>query len=429
MWNPFDKKKIEPKLENEDVDEYVYADSSAYDALTFGDNLDIFAYNVGNAAIPSSTFLRVIALITGKCSELIVNSLTVIDKKGQPATPLKLTSLNNDLLTESPDGGQPGYNFISDCFRDLLVAGNCLIVVKRNTADKPIELTRILPNTATSYNTPDGLVYFGQESYGVKFKQYSEDEVIHASWPLRRDDTQANYNRGRFSFAPVRLLRKTISTAVDADKHVYNYFRSNMNLVRANIMADKEQELTKKQYQKLNASLGRIKTSFFLPVRRLEAISPVNIDAQTETLKQLRIFQNEEIARVYGVPLSLLGMANNAVAGTHTELSRHAWRYCFSLHINYLLKAMEHKLLPKGYRYYVDPSALVKGEFDSMTALMQFVGGSQNPGVITVNEARKKLGFNTLDDPKYDELYEFVPANQPKQSNNGENEQNNGNNS
>ena len=420
MWNPFAKKKpiAEAKMA---FDEYNYAQSSAYDAMTFGADQGIFAYNVGDAAIPSSIFMRVIALIAGKCPELITNSLKVIDNKGQPS------NRSTALLTETPDRIMPAYTFLADCFRDLSVAGNCIIVVRRNSAGTPTALARLMPNTATSYRTQDGYVYTGQEAYGLSHRTYSEQDIVHASWPLRRDNsTVSNSDRGNFSEAPVKLLRKNISTAVDLDTHIYNYFQEPVNKLRANLVASDDFEVSNKQRKDLANSLSKLKKPFFVPINELEKVEPVTIEAQTEATRQLRIFQLEEIARVYGIPGPLFGISANAVAGSIAELSRLAWRYGFSLHINYLLKALEYKLLPKGYRYHIDPSAMLKGELDPLaSAITKLVGGSQNPGVVTINESRYLLGLPRLPDSKYDKLYEFVQANQQKPSDNGENNGNN----
>ena len=123
-------------------------------------------------------------------------------------------------------------------------------------------------------------------------------------------------------------------------------------------------------------------------------ITALNPRPQSAETGALRTTQFEEVAKIYGIPPPLLGMQVSTWGSGMAELGKFAWRFALRHHTDRFLAGFERALLPVGMMFYTDTTDLTRG--DSAVEgpfVASALGGPNNPGYISREEARHRTGF------------------------------------
>ncbi|MBL1422440.1 MAG: phage portal protein [Alphaproteobacteria bacterium] len=139
----------------------------------------------------------------------------------------------------------------------------------------------------------------------------------------------------------------------------------------------------------------------------------LSLSAQDAQTLEARKFSVEQICRIFGVPMVMIGSLDKQTSfgkGVGEQ-----FKFFINLTLNPILQKMECEMKIK--LFYADDNlemrfnreGLTKGDLEATTkADTAAVGGNQIPGTLTQNEVRKRKGYPPIDDPKADKLYQPI---------------------
>jgi HK97 family phage portal protein len=122
---------------------------------------------------------------------------------------------------------------------------------------------------------------------------------------------------------------------------------------------------------------------------------PLAAPSREQQFHEARVLGLEDIARAYGVPLSVVGLGKNASYGSLTEESRSLARYCLGPWSRLIETQMQIALLTREERTRLslehDLSGLMRGDTaEEFKAVQAAVGGP----FLSLNEGRDWFGYN-----------------------------------
>lgn len=341
------------------------------------------------AALRYPPLLRCVSMVASECARLVASSVTVSDADGM-ASLERRDVRNTGRLRQSVDGGvSPAIDFWKDAFTDLLTDGNALIIPTRNS-DGVLTRLRLMRSEDAEYQEASD-AFFG------KVVGESDDRVVrvprvemaHARMfgaPYRRSTGR----RGRewpFSDSPVRLLAPTLGLSGRIEAWLYRtLIGPKGNLV----MSPRQGRMSDGQQKTLAAQVRR-----FMGGRKpLVAGSPLTVSqfgqsAREADINNLLGHQLREVARVYGVPLPLIGSPVSAWGSGIEALAREYWKRAVAPRIADVLVPLSHRICAPGRSLTVDPLELIRGESGDAAALIQVLRPNNGPAIGTLDECRK----------------------------------------
>lgn len=368
---------------------------SANDDRWFSDNLGMRA-NSGRWVTPDLA-LRVSAVY---CATNLLSRMAAsiplrmyktdpvtLDVEEAPNHPL------NELLEYQPNSWQTAWDFRAMLMSHVCLRGNAyaeIIAGPRGFVDR---LEPIHPDRVTKVDRlPDGTLRYKIMDVNGASRMLLQSEIMH----LR----SAIATNGFLGVGPITYARETIGLALAAEEHGARMFSNGarpQGVVQIKrTMGDVAFERFKQDWGSLYTGLGNVgKTPILEEGAEFKPISMTNDDAQFIASRQ---FQIEEIARWFDVPLVMLHhMTNQTSWGTGVEAIMLAfvrnnlmpWLTCWTQAIRRDLI-----LAPNTYSAQFDIDQLIAG--DSRTKAF-FYTQLCNAGILTRNEAREAIGYNTLD--------------------------------
>jgi HK97 family phage portal protein len=289
------------------------------------------------SAIRMSTVYSCVRLLADTVSSLPVGAYV---RRGRNRLPYATVYGDQPNWVNKPNRESTRLEFYEQIVTSFKLEGNAYILIVRNDQGDVEELYVIDPrNVRIERLAPnEPLVYFVKvkDSQGIYEQRLSDKDVLHI--PDFRLPGQ------RYGLSPIAACRTTIASAMAADVYAASYFG---NAANPGGVIEVPTELTQEQASDIGRDWNITHTG---PYRAGKigilsggaSFKPLTINAQDAQLLDTRRFSVEEIARIFRVPLSLLG---HPVAGAMSFASVEAQNLSFVQHsLRPILERIEQSL-------------------------------------------------------------------------------------
>lgn len=390
------------KMEGGDLDAFSEEVAKHLNALRLeGVDLSLVGDGVNqrNVFICHPALARAVSLISGVCASMVVNDLSVRDKKGQRVDNRRTDDLLT-VLANSPDGGMTAsLTFFEDVFSDYLLDGNGLFGRRyRGGSDKPTLKRYVSQSAYITRSNDDTYTYQARPAFFTigDLEPVPLKEMVHVRWPMLRRSQGTSYQRDIFATSCVQLLNTQIRVSLKQDKYILEWYdKAPKPGVHVNYDPEVAKELGPKQKRKIIDALSKLLTTGGPVVTFGGESKMIGGQAQDTATKELRQYQAHVIAQFYGVPLPLLSWEMGQWSrGINEQLLRLAWRTCFKPHLDRLLEAMSLRLLSNGEKFHPDPTAFVRGDSAAAAEFINSLrGDAQRDPIASDRELRHAAGL------------------------------------
>jgi len=308
------------------------------------------------------------------------------------------------LLQRGPNKIQTTPEFIEMMLGHVLLRGNSFSEIKWDDSGAPYELIPYHPDQVTTWRIPKtrNIVYDVFDLDGRR-RRLLPEEMLH----LRDRSDNGIIGRSRLQRA-----REALGTAIAIEAHAASTFRNGVRLSGVlshpgNLSKDGHQHLKDTFADSFAGTANSGGTPILEEGLKWQSISVAPEDAE---LLASRKFGVETIARIYRVPLPMLGDLSNGSYNNVVELNRMFATHCLVPWIVRLEKVLERDLLSEdGKRTHcieIDTDDLLRGD---MLARWQAYRIMREIGGANANEIRAWEKINRRTDPGGDEF--FAPLN------------------
>ena len=299
------------------------------------------------------------------------------------------------VLKRNPNYNDTAYSFKQQIMLHLLLRGNAFIFVERNPDYSVRALYPLDPDTVEICNDEKKDVYYKLTVDGKQYK-YNATAILHI--PAIR------YNRLR-GLSPMEYSTHSAKTGLELEEYTQNYFDGGIHskllvtvpVEHKNWSKDDSQKLTE---QLLDAYGGKENANKPLILSKGLTATPININGNSDSqLVENRSFSEKEIAKIFRVPLFMLGSENSKF----TNMEQSNTYFLQHTLTPWLVKIQEYfnRLLPVEMQdsCYVefDTDTMLRADYN--TRMNNYVKGLQS-GIYTLNQV---LEMENL--PKVNEEY------------------------
>jgi HK97 family phage portal protein len=301
----------------------------------------------------------------------------------------------HEILAYQPNSWMTSFEFKELMQSWLLLWGNAYAYIKGSARRGAVdELIPLHPSRMDVKRLENGkLRYYYREPATIadpspEPTEYRQDEIFHLRW-LSSDGVRG--------YVPVALSRDAIGLARATELHSAAYFGNGAKAgTYIETVQPQKPELLKKfrqQWDDAHAGSKNAYKTVVMPYGFQKKEDPVNND--TSQLIQTRLFQLQDVARVYRVPPHLVGDLSNVRYSTveqsaidYKTFSLMPWCRRWEL-------ACRRDLVVDDATYYVgfDMNSLMAGDY---SARSQFLREAFNTGALDVDEYRAEIGYNPL---------------------------------
>ena len=314
------------------------------------------------------------------------------------------------LLAKKPNNYMTSYTFKDVILTNLLLEGNAYFLIVRDGSARPIELICLDPTKVEVYRH-EGQLYYKIEG---------EDATIFQDDMLHFVGLSFDGLKGR---SVLNSQRATIGTSIAANVTAGNVLG---NTTQVGGIIKHPGKLSAEAIERLRTSWNNTYQGPFAAGKTaiLEegmTFEPSKINAQDRQLLESRRFQVEEIARIFKVPLSLIGHLEKAANYSSIEaLSIDFVRFTLTPYIVSMEEEMNRKLFRENEQdeHYVkiQVEGLLRGDSN---ARANFYKQMIDMGVLSINEVRKLENLNRIEngDTHYFPM-NYAPIGQSNQEDN-----------
>lgn len=366
--------------------------TTLFDALTYGSGG--LPVPTEKTALTVSAIYASVNLIAGAISTLPLN-IYRRDRNGE------LDQLHDDPLwwvfNEQMVPRWSAANGWEFLVQSLLLPGDAFAKLKRTRNGEVIGIEPVLYNRVTPLPSQDGsrLLYAIEPDFGLPERYRGEREVLDQDDVLHVPGFGFDGYRG---MSPLRYaLRMTGAEALATQEFAARFFA---NSARPDLVFQTDRTLTNEVVDKLreqwaerhqgvsNAHKPAILTN------GLEA-KVLSIPMEDLQLLQLRQFQVEEVARIYGVPPFMIGHNEKTTSwGSGVEAMGVGFvRYTLRQHLNKFENEFNRKIFRTASKVAAfDTADLERADLKSLfEAYRTALGRAGEPGFMTVEEVRDKI--------------------------------------
>jgi len=366
-----------------------------------------------NNALRMPAFSRCVQLISTISAQLITQgALRVMDMDGKAVmTPTAKGLLQ--LLSESPDGFLDGYTWFQDFVTDYAVEGNALAEISRADGGRRVRMLRRLQSyDATTVMSGAAVYYESQIADGDGARVVVESDLVaHCRWPrmARRSQFSAT-NRSVFAVSPVSLLHPALQIALAGDRFINEFFKgghtARVGISVPRVLTDDQLQ----SYQKLFEGLRNSRSPLIMDSGA--TFTSLDNDAASQGQEALMNWQVEQVGRLFSVPAPILNQQLTSWGQGIESLVRIFWRFGLWQHVTAVLAPLSHRMLPKGQRFSIDPTDIVRGDSRDTAQLLTALAGDAQRGETATTEERRRIAGLPIE-PHYGELKEPPPPPEP----------------
>lgn len=347
------------------------------------------SYNQNQAMLLSAVF---------RCVDILSNSISempcVVYKKDNQGNKETITDhISYRLLNKRPNSRMNKHTFFKLIVMNMLLTGNGYAWIKRDDKGEVKELV-FLPSDQVSIisnNIFDDVKYL---ITGVK-KYVTPKDMLHFINIPDHD--------GIRGVSTLQYARKTLTLGMDELSSANSFFRSGNNksgfLKSDRPLTDDQCQQIKSNWQQTFGSTQGINSSGVVILKPGLDFTAIQTNPADAELLDSRKFNVAEIARYFGVPLSLLfDNSSNSYASQEAE------NLNFLIHgLTPLLDRIETELNDKiwsepeemqGYSVKFDSSVILRADKKS---LAEYYTKLFNLGVLSPNEIRKELDLDSIE--------------------------------
>lgn len=283
--------------------------------------------------------------------------------------------------------------FIEQVITSLHMHGNAFILTVRDDNNEVIELYVLNPNEIRIERLAPGepLVYRVKDPEGLYDKILTKNELLHI--PLFR------LPGSHYGLSPIGACRMSIGIAQASDTYAASYFG---NAANPGGVIEVAGELTPEQAGDISRNWQEAHSGPYMAgkigiLSGGAAFKPLSINAQDAQLLEARRFNVEDIARIFRVPLSLLG---HPTQGAMSYASVEAQNLSFVQHsLRPLLERLEQALSP----LLPEPDGFIRFNLDALlrgTTIERFDAYTKGlrEGFLSLNDVRQYEDLSSLGD-------------------------------
>lgn len=349
--------------------------------------------NWRTAAMHYPPLLRCVSMVASECARLTSTTISVVTQDGM-AVESDRDARNARVMRESVDGGiSPAADFWLDAFSDLMVEGNALIIPKMR--DGVISSLRLMrARTARYERASDGYI-------GKVLGEGDREVRVPRSWMVHArmyGSALSDGGLGRqwpFSDSPIRLL----GGALGLSERVEEWIRRELIGAKGHlVISPKTGRLGKSQQEQMTEQVG----AFLRSRRPLVSGGPVDVEsfgasAREAAITDIRDYQLREIARVFGIPLPLIGSPVSAWGSGIEALAREYWKRAIAPRMHDMLAPLSHRLCGPEKVLTVDPLELIRGDSNDIVRLLSVLRpNTKIPPIALVEEMRRLASLPKL---------------------------------
>lgn len=354
----------------------------------------ILTQNLSGSNITSDTALSLSTVYAciGKISTTVASVDKVVYKRAKRGRDAQQDHPLSPLLNNAADFQTPSFKFWEDIVSDSLLYGKGYAYIERDKASgMPTALVHMPAPQVTHFKDPKGRKYYA-------FAQLDKDG--------RRTKTlQLDYNsvicvpafRG---LSPIELHRQNLGLAKSAENYGASFFGSGGH-VSGVLKVDKS--LSDEQYQTLkqqwNMSYHGTESNHATAI--LEhgiEYEKFGLPPDQAQFIETRKLQAQEIARIFGVPASIIGLESNLNYNSVEQQAQFFATFTIAPIVKRIENELNNKLMAstEAGRYFIefDLSTLLRGDNQSRAT---YISTLIRDGVMTVNEARSIEGLNPVE--------------------------------
>ena len=349
-------------------------------------------------ALQVIAFHRSVSLISSTVAELISQTVHVVDRKRRTIEPQPEPLL--ELLTSTPDGSTPAYNFFEDVVLDMLLEGNGLIAIDRAEGGRIIRLWRMVPR-ATQIDRKNGRIVYTGPLAGPEApdgdRSFAIRNIIHArAADYRGDDTVLDNTRSGFTKPISDFIKRELHITKEMTDWLARYFDKDGGALKSDLAIGFEGRAPEDAQKHLaEAMQGHQFLRIPLAIWNNPKFTTLNQTPQNADTSTLRSQQVTSIARAFGIPAPLIGENVTQWGSGISELARLYWKFGARQHLTRLLHAASIRLLrSKSHHFAVNEMEIFRGDLEGLTDLINATKGDQQRPIADVEETRRWIGLD-----------------------------------
>ena len=308
------------------------------------------------------------------------------------------------LLHDQPNPEMTSFVFRETLMSHLLIYGNAFAQIIRNGRGDVLGLYPLMPDKVrVDRDERNRLIYrySRYDEHNPNFREQGEiilpaDEVLHI--PGLGFD-------GLVGYSPIAMAKNALGLAVACDEYGASFFANGASpsAVLEHPGVIKNPERVREAWQRAYGSGNAHRTAILEESMKYTPISIPNNEAQ---FLETRKFQIEEIARLYRVPLHMIGDLEHATFSNIEQQSLEFVKYTLDPWLVRWEQGMQKALLSdseKG-RYFIkfNVEGLLRGDYASR---MQGYATARQNGWLSANDIRELEDMNSIPEEEGGNLY------------------------
>ena len=281
------------------------------------------------------------------------------------------------LINERPADDVTAYEFWETIIIMMLIYGKGYAKIERTPNGRPVALVLVNPK-AVRVKEVGGVMMYEIKDDGIYFQR----DMLCVFAPYRT--------------SPIELHRETLGLARAAQQFAAEFFGNSGNMTGVltpdQPMRKEQLDIVEESWNNSGKALGTKVLPFGFKYSR------IGVDPQAANLKDQRDFQNQEICRIFGVPPSLVGVQSNTTYSNTEQQAIQFAKYTIAPLTRRLEQEINAKLVfdeDRGrYAARYDMSDLLRGD---TAARASYYDTLTKAGILSINEARKMEGLNSVD--------------------------------
>lgn len=293
------------------------------------------------------------------------------------------------LLNSEPNKEMTSQIMLEVMMTHLLLWGNSYVQVIRNAKNEVIELYPLMPDRMKVDRDENRNIYYEYTIQQSDPKSMDKKEITYRLKPEDVLHVPALGFDGLIGYSPIAMARNAIGLGISAEEYGSKLFKN--GAAPAGIL----------NYPRTLNNTDNIRDSWMATfggsgnankVAVLEegvTFTPISINPEDAQFLQTRRYQMEEIARMFRVPLHLLGDLEHATFSNVENLTLDFVKFTLTPWLNRIEKSLNRRLLSdeekESYYFEFNADGILRGDYESRQR--GFALARQN-GWLNMNEIR-----------------------------------------
>lgn len=362
--------------------------------------------NFNESPYTLSAFHRCVELISSSVANLPI-SVLFIDKQGN-----KKQRNNHRLNVVFQNMLLSRFQFIHNIVKDVITSGNAFAYIHRDNGGNVKQITYMQPTEVqVVYNKQKGELYYQIPS--ISKQKIEPYDMLHLAM---------NSKDGIVGTSTLSLMNRTLKGAGYAEKTALNLFENNGQSPRGILTV--ESQLSPKQREDIKSNwVSNLSSNGVCVLQGNMRYQSLSATANDQQLLESRKFHQEQICQFMGVPPQLLGMGEPK---NIEELTNQFLTFTLQPIITLIEEEFTRKLFApseKNFRIDLDENSMLRM---SKSAQAAFFSSMIERGILSINEVRSELGYESIGEQGNKHIIPFTDIEQNTINNSDTQEENEG---